>query len=175
MNDRDIQVSNFRFSADTARRRQESAWPTAALLNKGKGMDIREEPYRLHEGRVKITGRTDQLFLCNDKVRDDRATSNNYLITKGLRPRPRSAETNHARAAAFKLGNDYLITKRPHEAFQSYLRAAMLGHAGAQYNLGLMCLKGEGVLQDAFAGLNWIELAADDGDKEAQDLLQRIG
>ena len=137
-------------------------------------MDIREEPYRLHEDRVKITGRTDQLFLCNDKVRDDQATRNNYLIARGLRPRPRSAETKHARAVAFELGNEYLISRRPHEAFQSYLRAAVLGHAGAQYNLGLMCLKGEGVLQDAFAGLNWIELAANNGDKGARELLQRI-
>ncbi|MCZ6862121.1 MAG: SEL1-like repeat protein, partial [Alphaproteobacteria bacterium] len=47
-------------------------------------------------------------------------------------------------------------------------------HSGAQYNLGLMCLKGEGVSQDALAGLSWIELAADNGDKGARELLQRI-
>ncbi|MEE9598604.1 MAG: hypothetical protein V3V96_17660, partial [Acidiferrobacterales bacterium] len=82
--------------------------------------------------------------------------------------------TKHASAAAFKLGSRYLVTKDANKAFQWYLRAAVFDHSGAQYNLGLMCLKGEGVSQDALAGFSWIELAADNGDKGARELLQRI-
>lgn len=48
------------------------------------------------------------------------------------------------------------------------------GHAGAQYNLGLMYLKREGVPRDALHGLEWLAMAADNGDMKAQVLLQRI-
>ena len=141
-------------------------------------MDIQKEHYRLHQNEknaINTTDGIDRLFLGRNKIGNASATSprrNDYFAAK--RTRRRAAKATHASAAAFKLGNDYLITKDANKAFQWYLHAAVLGHTGAQYNLGLMCLKGEGVSQDAFAGLNWIELAADSGDKGAQDLLERI-
>ncbi len=84
------------------------------------------------------------------------------------------AEKKGHREAAFKRGNRYLVAKEAMKAISCYQRAATAGHAGAQYNLGLMYLKGEGVARDALKGLGWIEKAADGGDEKAQQLLQRI-
>ena len=54
---------------------------------------------------------------------------------------------------AFELGSRYLATKDVARAIRWYERAAAAGHTVAQYNLGLMYLKGEGVSRDAFKGL----------------------
>ncbi len=143
-------------------------------------MHILKEHYRLHEdgqNSVNSVDGTNPLFSCSNKIGDARPISqprNNYLVAKDARSYRRSAETIHASAAAFKLGSRYAVAKDANRAFQWYLRAAVLGHTGAQYNLGLMCLKGEGVSRDALAGLNWIELAADNGNKGAQELLRGV-
>ena len=143
-------------------------------------MDVQKENHRLHENKqnaVNTVDGTNPLFSCSNKTGDDRPTSqprNNYLVAKDARSYRRSAETIHASAAAFKLGSRYAVAKDANRAFQWYLRAAVLDHSGAQYNLGLMCLKGEGVSQDALAGLSWIELAADNGNKGAQELLRGV-
>ena len=76
--------------------------------------------------------------------------------------------------AAFKRGNRHLIVKDAMKAISCYQLAANAGHAGAQYNLGLMYLKREGVPRDAVNGLDWLAKAADSGDKKAHELLQRI-
>ncbi len=76
--------------------------------------------------------------------------------------------------AAFKRGNRHLVAKEAMKAISCYQRAANAGHAGAQYNLGLTYLKGEGVPRDALYGLGWLAKAADGGDEKAQALLQRI-
>jgi TPR repeat protein len=142
-------------------------------------MDVLKEHYRLHEDEqdpVNIVDGTNPLFSHGDEIGGARARhlKNGYSVAKGIRSCRRSAETKLVSAAAFKLGSRSLITKDVNKAFKWYLRAAVLDHSGAQYNLGLMCLKGEGVSQDAVAGLSWIEVAADNGDKGARELLQRI-
>ena len=45
---------------------------------------------------------------------------------------------------------------------------AKQGHAGAQYNLGVMYLHGKGVSQDYAAALKWYRLAAEQGHAIAQ-------
>ena len=55
--------------------------------------------------------------------------------------------------------------------------AALLGHSGAQYNLGLMYAKGLGLPQDRELALLWLRHAADAGEIKASgaiDALQRI-
>ncbi len=76
--------------------------------------------------------------------------------------------------AAFKRGNRHFVAKDATKGIRCYELAANAGHVGAQYNLGLMYLKGEGVPRDALNGLGWLAKAADSGDKKAQALLQRI-
>ena len=42
------------------------------------------------------------------------------------------------------------------------------GHAGAQYNLGLMYANGRGVVEDDAEAVRWYRLAADQGHADAQ-------
>ena len=51
---------------------------------------------------------------------------------------------------------------------EDLLRCAEQGHAGAQYNLGLMYVAGEGVPEDDTEALGWFRLAAEQGDAGAQ-------
>ncbi len=76
--------------------------------------------------------------------------------------------------AAFRRGNHYLVAKDATKAIRWYQRAATAGHMAAQYNLGLLYLKGEGIAQAALKGLEWITTAAESGDGKAQALLRRI-
>jgi uncharacterized protein len=83
------------------------------------------------------------------------------------RPKPRGD-------AAFRLGNRHFLAKNVTKAIRCYQLAANAGHAAAQYNLGLLYLKGEGVARDALYGLEWLAKAADSGDKKARELLHKI-
>lgn len=56
-------------------------------------------------------------------------------------------------------------------ATEWYRRAAERGHPDAQYNLGFMCLLGEGVEADPNEGLRWLKRSADQGDECAIRLL----
>jgi TPR repeat protein len=48
---------------------------------------------------------------------------------------------------------------------------AQRGHADAQYNLGFMCLLGEGIAADPHEALRWLRLAADQEEEPAMRLL----
>jgi TPR repeat protein len=54
------------------------------------------------------------------------------------------------------------------EAIRWYLKAAEQSHARAQYNLGLMYLKGQGVPRDKALSRLWMSKAANLGDAGAQ-------
>ena len=56
-----------------------------------------------------------------------------------------------------------LGTGDPGEAFKWYSKAAAKGHAGSQYNLGLMHARGEHVRQNYFRAAEWYRLAANLG------------
>jgi TPR repeat protein len=56
-------------------------------------------------------------------------------------------------------------------AVEWYRRAAERGHPDAQYNLGFMCLTGEGVEANPNEGLRWLKRSADQGDECAIRLL----
>ena len=91
-------------------------------------------------------------------------------------PRPQSSECwgNINGQTAYKRGNRYLLANEATKAIRYYRLAAKAGHTGAQYNLGLMYLKGEGIAPDVLRGLEWMTKAADSGDGKAQGLLQKI-
>jgi hypothetical protein len=62
------------------------------------------------------------------------------------------------------------------EAVKWYRKAAVQGHAGAQFNLGMRYVYGEGVPKDAIEGLAWSNIAAASGDEifvENRDKLER--
>ena len=78
------------------------------------------------------------------------------------------------RETAYKRGNRHLLANETTKAIRCYQLAADAGHTGAQYNLGLMYLKGEGIAPDVLRGLEWITKAAESGDRQAQGLLQKV-
>ncbi len=53
-------------------------------------------------------------------------------------------------------------------ALSWFLRAASLGNAGAEFNLGLMYQRGEGVPQDGAIALRWLLMSAGQGDADAE-------
>ncbi|KAG0196903.1 hypothetical protein BGX28_009629 [Mortierella sp. GBA30] len=57
------------------------------------------------------------------------------------------------------------------EAAERFRRAAKLGHKGAQYDLGMMYQKGEGILRDDTKAIEWFQKAADQGHAAAQTSL----
>lgn len=81
--------------------------------------------------------------------------------------------------AMFQLGNaytygthEYNIPDPEMEAAKWYYKAAVAGHAEAQYSLGLMLLVGKGVVEDRNEALRWIRMAATQGQAEAKRFLQ---
>lgn len=53
-------------------------------------------------------------------------------------------------------------------ARKTFLRGARLGHAGAQYNCGAMCLSGEGGRLDMAEAAKWFRKASEQGHELAQ-------
>ena len=66
---------------------------------------------------------------------------------------------------------DWSGPRDPVRAAEWYRRAAERGHPDAQYNLGFMCLLGEGVEASPSEGLHWLKRSADQGDESAIRLL----
>ncbi|KAF9105641.1 hypothetical protein BGX27_009541 [Mortierella sp. AM989] len=67
---------------------------------------------------------------------------------------------------AYYEGND--IPRDYRKAMTWFLKAAVLGHAGAENCIGLMYLNEYGVDLDYFQGVQWIQKAATQGNSEAQ-------
>lgn len=63
-------------------------------------------------------------------------------------------------AASYRIGNY-------NGAFKEWAEAARQGNADAQYNLGCMFVRGEGVPPNATMGREWLQRAADQGDFDA--------
>lgn len=76
--------------------------------------------------------------------------------------------------AAFELGNRHFTANDAMKAIRWYERAASAGHVVAQYNLGLIYLKGEHVPWDGLKGFEWLRRAAKGGDIKAQALLGKL-
>ena len=61
------------------------------------------------------------------------------------------------------------------EAVRWIRKAAELGDAAAQYNLGWMYDNGEVVSQDKAEAVRWYRKAAEQGDEQAQARLKELG
>jgi TPR repeat protein len=71
---------------------------------------------------------------------------------------------------AFTFGNETprLVADADVEAAQWYYKAAKLGHADAQYSLGLLFMAGKGVEKDQKEATYWMQEAAKHGHKDAK-------
>ena len=58
------------------------------------------------------------------------------------------------------------------EAFKWYSKAAEHNESDAQYNIGLMYLKGEGTEKNVQLAKQWLQLASNQGDLDAKELLK---
>jgi hypothetical protein len=101
-----------------------------------------------------------------DPMLNNGATSH---MQRGSTPREsaRPGETSFARGVAAVKNNDYEF------AVNMYQVSASWAYKPAQYNLGVIYTKGEGVSEDKSLGLAWLALAAERGDKDyvaARDL-----
>jgi TPR repeat protein len=81
-----------------------------------------------------------------------------------------SLEAQRDLGALYATG-DWTGPHDPSRAAEWYRRAAERGHIGAQYSLGFMYLRGEGVPSDPIEGLRWLHSAADQGDGQSLRLL----
>ena len=68
----------------------------------------------------------------------------------------------------FTRGQSYDQQQNYPEAAKWYLKAAELGHSGAQSSLSALYFRGAGVPQDDAEALKWARMAADQGFAEAQ-------
>lgn len=83
--------------------------------------------------------------------------------------------------ALFQLGNLYYqsppnsgIPQSDKKAFKLFLRAAKIGHAASQHNVGVLYLKGQGVEQSDNKALAWFMIASDNGNKSAKRAVARM-
>ena len=60
------------------------------------------------------------------------------------------------------------------KAAQCWKKAAEKGHSGSQCNLGQMYLRGLGMDQDIPEALRWFQMAADQGNLEANQSIQIV-
>ncbi|MGE3297716.1 MAG: tetratricopeptide repeat protein [Porticoccaceae bacterium] len=61
------------------------------------------------------------------------------------------------------------------EAARWYRKSAEQGYQNAQYNLGVLYLRGEGVEQDPQAAVHWLRLAAEQRNPAAIAALEKLG
>ena len=73
--------------------------------------------------------------------------------------------------ADFQAGQDAYKRGDYDTALKEFRPLAEQGHAGAQYNLGVMYDKGRGVLQDYQEAVRWYRLAAEQGIASAHNNL----
>jgi len=82
----------------------------------------------------------------------------------------RKAESGDAEAQ-FGLGLQFSLSRNHQDLPQAaewYRKAAGQNHRLAQYNLGIMLSRGQGIEKDDAAALTWMQLAAESGDPGAQ-------
>ena len=71
----------------------------------------------------------------------------------------------------YTLGEEHFENKEYDHALKYFRQAAKLGHAGAQYTLGLWYDSGQGVQKDLQQAIYWYRKAAEKGHDDAQNML----
>ena len=82
--------------------------------------------------------------------------------------RPVVSELDFNNEDPLELAYQYYNRENFQEAFKLFKEAAFLGNEDAQYKLGMMCRKGEGVGKNDTEAFQWFKKAADQGYAEAQ-------
>src|SRR5262249_41659138 len=77
---------------------------------------------------------------------------------------------NDARLS-YQLGRAYYRAKNHQDAIDQFKKAAEQGYAPAQYSLGSIYTRGQGVAKDEAQAVAWFRKAAEQGHAQAQDSL----
>ena len=96
--------------------------------------------------------------------------SMNFLIEAG----ERGCVDAQRDLGAYYATGEWAGEKDEAKAVEWYTRAALQGHAMAQFDLGFMLLLGEGAAQDTAKGLEWLVKSADQGFRSSGRLLADI-
>ncbi|MCD7884704.1 MAG: sel1 repeat family protein [Lachnospiraceae bacterium] len=84
-----------------------------------------------------------------------------------------AADTGDLNALCF-LGNCYYSMMKFTEAVKCFRMAGRKGNANAQFFMGICYLEGNGVTKDEKVAVVWLRKAADQGDKAAKELLDKL-
>ena len=84
-----------------------------------------------------------------------------------------AAEQGYA-PAQYELGKSLLELGSEVDAFEEFEAAAKQGYAPAQFQLGECYYRGEGVDEDEETAIEWWEKAAEQGDEDAQRMLEFV-
>jgi TPR repeat protein len=97
----------------------------------------------------------------------------NRNVAQGITWLGRAADAGSVEAV-FELGNHHRQNQQSDQAFEYYLAAAQQGLAAAQTRLGHCYETGSGTAASPETAAQWYRLAADQGDVEAIEALQRL-
>lgn len=113
---------------------------------------------------------------------NDRFSDNIYI-------RPFSQLKHHAQLgdpeAQYNLAYMYYSAKKDDEvngiiqsnelAARWYRKAALQGHSGAQYNMAVLHINGQGVERNVITAYAWLMIASENGHKSSRDLSAQLG
>ncbi len=130
----------------------------------GQNVFPRNDKFKLEWGRITIFSKSLNVRIFNKIPGRGSNTSYSFDLY------PVTPEQEEAILATFKTLPNFEAwhhTLDYEAAVKWYKRAAEQGHASAQFNLGEMYFKGQGVTQDYTRAYMWWEIAASHGDEKA--------
>lgn len=136
----------------------------AADFTYGQNVFPRNDKFELESGKITIFSISLNVRLFNKTAGRGAETSYSFDLY------PVTREQEEAILATLKTLPNFEAwhhTLDYEAAVKWYKRAAEQGHASAQYNLGEMYFKGQGVTQDYTRAYMWWEIAASQGDENA--------
>lgn len=129
--------------------------------------------YRYGNGAVKqdIKKAHQWLLKAYSNGSEQAATELQFLYDEGLAKAPRYYVPNLDNRELYAKGVEYFKAKDYYRAFNHFEKAAKDNHMNSQYMLGIMYLQQQGVSQNLKLSKKWLEKAAAQGSKPAQDVL----
>lgn len=156
---------NYAIKASYLRNLMESALPSNILpqSNKIAGQNL--------SGKVKSAKNYVYYIICSSKeIKMNSINTSSANISGGSNSLSNTSDAEEY----YKTARQYTNANKYKESYEWYVKAANLGHSGAQYMLGYMYSNGEGVKQDYIKAIEWYKKAANQGNKYAQFNLGKI-
>lgn len=122
-------------------------------------------------GKVKSAKNYVYYIICSSKENNMKSQNNSSTNIVG----GSNSFSNTSNAEEYyKTARQYSDSYKYKESIEWYVKAANLGHSGAQYMLGYLYSYGEGIKHDYIKAIRWYKKAANQGNKYAQFNLGKI-